>query len=157
MNPSIFSGDAQSAGAGKPMPASKTRGVAQVLDTSIALPRNAGTLQTEVEQMRQSTGTPLATSLRRLLFVWFRVYVRTSKRGKEERVNVGIPIPIPVVGALLRQHLDFAQALKVVGLAHQDPQAAGQYLESCMALELVRVETGNAERDKQELVVVGLD
>ena len=33
----------------------------------------------------------------------------------------------------------------------------GSYLESCMGLELVRVEQNNPDRDYNELVVVGLD
>lgn len=35
--------------------------------------------------------------------------------------------------------------------------AVGRYVESCMALELIRVEEENVERSKRTLVVIGLD
>lgn len=157
MNPSLFGGDAQGQGTGKLVPVGRERTAPRVVDASIVMPDGAGTLQTEVERMRQANGRPLSTTLRRLLFVWLRIYVNSSKRGKQERVNLAIPVPIPLVGAFFPGRVDFTQALKAVNLAHEDPQSAGPFLESCMALELIRVETDYAERDKRELVVIGLD
>ena len=85
--------------------------------------------------------------------------VRSTKRGKVERVTVAIPIPIPLVGIMFPGRLNWNQALQVAALA-DDPERAqdvGQYLESCMGLELVRVEQDHPERQHHELVVVGLD
>jgi len=121
--------------------------------------RGTGALLAQVEQVRASTEATPAKSLRRLLFFWLRVYVRSTKRGKVERVNVAIPIPIPLVGILFPGRLNWNQALQVATLA-DDPEHArdiGEYLESCMGLELVRVEQDHPERQHYELVVVGLD
>ena len=126
---------------------------------SVVPAAGAGTLLAEVEQVRASTAATPARSLRRLLFFWFRVYVRSSKRGKAEHVNVAIPIPIPLVGLLFPGRLSWTQALQVATMA-ADPAAVpdiGPYLESCMGLELVRVEQDHPDRDYRELVVVGLD
>ncbi len=159
MNPSIFGHEAQGRGAGRLMPISKQRDLHRVVDDSLVLPRGAGALTTEVEQMRNATATRVTTTLRRVLFFWLRIYVHSTQdqRGKDERINIAIPIPIPVVGALFKRRLDFTHAVKAVTLAHDNPQEAGRYLESCMAVELIRVETDNAARGKSELVVIGLD
>ena len=138
--------------------AQKARGLDQA-GATVAPTRGAGALLAQVEQVRASTGASPAKSLRRLVFFWLRVYVRSTKRGKVERVNVAIPIPIPLVGAMFPGRLNWNQALQVATLA-DDPDHApeiGQYLESCMGLELVRVEQDHPERQYHELVVVGLD
>lgn len=145
--------------AGKVVPfAQKSRAVDRST-ASVVPAAGAGALLAQVEQVRASTESTPAKTFRRLLFFWFRVYVRSTKRGKAERVNVAIPIPIPLVGLLFPGRLSWNQALQIASMAN-DPQTVpeiGQYLESCMGLELVRVEQDHPERQHHELVVVGLD
>jgi hypothetical protein len=120
----------------------------------------SGTLISQVEQARAATAAPAGRRLRRMFFFWLRVYVNETKRGKEQRVNVAIPIPIPFIGALFGTRLSWDQALTLVRLAdseQEDARAAGRYLESCMALEFVRVEEEDPDREKKQLVVVGFD
>lgn len=91
--------------------------------------------------------------------MWFRVFVRETKRGKVERVNVRIPIPIPVIGALMPLHLSRARALNAVALvgSADDPATEmSDYLESVMGFELVRVDERKGD-DHRSLVVVGFD
>jgi hypothetical protein len=126
---------------------------------TVGATRGSGALLAQVEQVRASSGAPPAKFLRRLLFFWLRIYVHSTKRGKEERVNVAVPVPIPLLAILFPGRLTWNQALKVATLA-DDPERAseiGRYLESCMGLELVRVEQDNPEREQRELVVIGFD
>lgn len=129
----------------------------------LAPPRDAAALAVQAQTLRAAFGRPPATRLRRLLWIWFRVYVRETKRGRQERVNVRIPIPIPLLGALLPARMSGAEALKALALAEDDaggPGGAAQlasYVESWMGFEFVRVEENHPERDQRSLVVVGFD
>lgn len=112
--------------------------------------------------LRRAFARPAATRLRRLLFFWFRVHVRETKNGQLERVNVKIPIPIPLLGALLPGRMSGVQALKALGLSESAPSNEGTaalaaYVESVMGFEFVRVEEHHPERDRHSLVVVGFD
>ena len=113
----------------------------------------------EVRALRDMTAADPSRIVRRLLFLWLRVHVLERKEGRrEERVDVRIPIPLPLVGALFPRSIGWRQALAaiVAGRDAADPSAAMRgYLDSVMALELVRVES--EKRGKYELVVVGLD
>lgn len=128
----------------------------------IAAPRDAAALALQAQSLRVAFARPPATRLRRLLWLWFRVFVRETKRGRVERVNVRIPIPIPLVGALLPGRMSGVQALKALGVADAAPDAAASaelatYVDSVMGFEFVRVEEHHPERDHTSLVVVGFD
>jgi len=117
------------------------------------------TIVDEVRAIQGLTSVDASRFARRLLFLWFRVYVRSRRDGRrEERVDVRIPIPLPLVGALFPRSIGWRQALAALTAAResQDPTATMRTeLDSVMAVELVRVE--NDRRDKHELVVVGFD
>lgn len=119
-----------------------------------------GDLTTQVEAVRNATAAPVLTRVRRLLFLWLRLYVFESKRGQDTRVNLAVPLPVPLVGAAFSSRISWAQAMKLVRLtgdADPDARRAGRYLESCMALELIRVEEEREEIGKTTLVVIGVD
>ncbi|MBI3734354.1 MAG: hypothetical protein HY259_13000 [Chloroflexi bacterium] len=121
---------------------------------------NIGNLQTQVQQIQALTAAPVSRSLRRLVFVWLRIFVYENKRGKESKVNIAIPLPIPVIGAVFRRHLGLGQALKALSLAQSGPNGFREvesYVDSCMGLEFIRVEEISLDREKRELVVIGLD
>ena len=121
--------------------------------------RSVETMAREVESVRTIAATPPSRILRRFAFMWFRVYVRETKWGKVERVNVKFPIPIPLVGALFSPGLSRAKALRAVALAQtsDDPASAvSDYIDSVMGFEFVRVEERKSA-DHHSLVVVGFD
>jgi len=114
----------------------------------------------EIDAIRSIAAQPPTRVVRRFLFVWFRVFVHERKRsGKQERVNVRIPIPIPLVGAFLAPGLSRQRALQALAIAQDadDPaEAVSDYLDSVMGFELVRVEESKGP-DHRSLVVVGFD
>ena len=116
-------------------------------------------LPEQIQQLQAATAASPIRSLRRLLFVWLRIYVNESKRGKGTKVNLAIPLPIPLIGALFSRHLAWNQAARVATLAQDEADYAEieALLESCMGLELIRVEEDKAERGKKTTVVIGLD
>lgn len=121
--------------------------------------RSVETMAREIESVRAIAGTPPSRILRRFAFVWFRVFVRETKHGKVERVNVKFPIPIPLVGALFPPGLSRTKALRAVALAQNsdDPvSAVSDYIDSVMGFEIVRVEERKSP-DVHSLVVVGFD
>jgi len=121
--------------------------------------RSVETLARDIESVRTIAATPPSRILRRFAFVWFRVFVRETKHGKVERVNVKFPIPIPLLGALFPPGLSRAKALRAVALAQNsdDPASAvSDYIDSVMGFELVRVEERKSP-DVHSLVVVGFD
>ena len=110
-----------------------------------------------VRQVRDGSRQPYGTFLRRVLFFWLRVYVcEVYTNGKSKAVNVRIPIPLPLIGAFFQSKLSWSQAFQFI---ERGRRAQGippeRFLESCMALEFVRVYEDKEE--KEELVVVGLD
>jgi hypothetical protein len=113
----------------------------------------------EVHRIQVMTSPGPSRLLRRVLFLWFRVYVRSTREGrKEERVDVRIPIPLPIVGLIFPWRVGWKHALAAVGAAHAGDDAVKSlrtHLESVMALEIVRVE--NERPGKYELVVIGFD
>lgn len=110
----------------------------------------------ETRQLQQISTIPASRSLRRLFFIWFRVYSRETKYGKSQRVNVAIPIPIPFIGTLFARQLSFEQAARMASAARHG-EDLDELLESRMGFELVRVHEANPERGKSQLVVVGFD
>lgn len=129
---------------------------------AVGVERTALALAEQAYTLRRAFARPAATRLRRFLFFWFRVHVRETKRGQLERVNVRIPIPIPLVGALLPGRMSGVQALRALELAEAAPPAESTaalaaYVESVMGFEFVRVEEHQPDRDSHSLVVVGFD
>ncbi len=110
----------------------------------------------QVKELQNLSTIPMGTSLRRLLFVWFRVYVLETKRGKQERVNVRIPLPIPIIGVMFARQLSFQKAAQIAAQARRGEDVS-DLLDSTMGFELIRVEDDHAERNKSTLVVIGLD
>lgn len=113
-------------------------------------------LGAQVKELQDLSSIPAATALRRFLFVWFRVYVLEKKHGKQEKVNVRIPLPIPFVGVMFQRQLSLQKAAKLAAQARRGEDVS-ETLESTMGLEFVRVQEEHPERNKSTLVVVGLD
>jgi hypothetical protein len=101
------------------------------------------------------------TTFRRLLFMWFRVFVfETKANGRVERVNIKLPLPIPLVGAFLSRRMSSRQAMKALAAAEQSPDGFSvieRYMDSNMGFEFIRVEERNPTTGRYELVVVGFD
>jgi len=113
----------------------------------------------EVRSLQDMTAGDASRFARRLLFLWFRVFVLEHRDGrKEQRVDVRIPIPLPLIGALFPRTIGWRHALAAIAAARdaQEPtRAMRSYLDSVMAFEIVRVE--EERPGKRELVVVGFD
>ncbi len=121
--------------------------------------RSVTAMRDEIESVRAIAAQPASKWFRRVIFMWFRVYVHEEKHGKHERVNVRIPIPIPIVGALFPMGLSRQKALKAIAVIEESDeptQAVSEYLDSVMGFEFVRVEEHKSP-DNKSLVVVGFD
>lgn len=121
--------------------------------------RSVTQLNDAVDAVRSLAPIEPTRFARRFLFLWLRVFVRETKRNKVERVNVRIPIPIPVIGAFLPLRLSRTKALKAVALAEMSDEPAAEvsdYLDSVMGFEFVRVDERKGD-DHRSLVVVGFD
>lgn len=111
----------------------------------------------EAKQIQQLSTIPPMRVLRRWIFVWLRVYVNETKHGKSEKVNISIPLPIPLLGATFARQLSFRRAARLANQARRGEIDLDEAIESTMGLEIVRVHEENPERGRSELVVVGLD
>ncbi len=121
--------------------------------------RSVATMRADVDHIRALAAQPASRALRRFIFVWFRVFVLDIKGPKREKVNVRIPIPLPIVGGLFPHGLTRQKALQALAVAESsdDPATAvADYLDSVMGFEFVRVEDRKGP-DRRELVVVGFD
>jgi hypothetical protein len=121
--------------------------------------RSVAGMRSDLDHIRAIAEQPASRALRRFIFVWFRVFVLDIKGPKREKVNVRIPIPLPIVGALFPHRLTRQKALQALALAEssEDPATAvADYLDSVMGFEFVRVEDRKGP-DRRELVVVGFD
>ena len=118
-------------------------------------------LARDVEVLRIASARPPATTLRRLLFVWLRIYVNERKaNGSWERVDLRLPLPIPLLGALLRRRMDAGTAIQALARIEQggDTGAAlARQVEAFTGFELIRVEESKPEQGKASLVVIGID
>jgi hypothetical protein len=113
---------------------------------------NSSELMVQVETVQSLAKAAPAKIGRRALFSWLRIFVHHP--GDGERVNLRIPIPIPLVGLLLPQQPPVNQALRLRNMmvASDDPaKTLETYLDSLMAVEFIRVQ------DDDELVIIGLD
>ncbi|WP_420627227.1 hypothetical protein [Candidatus Leptofilum sp.] len=107
---------------------------------------------TQVETVRSLAKAAPVKIGRRALFSWLRIFVHHP--GDGERVNLRIPIPIPLVGLLLPSQPPVNQALRLRNMMAESDNPAKTletYMDSLMAVEFVRVE------DDDELVIIGLD
>ena len=120
----------------------------------------AGDIVVRAEELRLAEAAGWETQARRLLLVWFRIHVLEREDGKWKGVNIRIPLPIPLLGGLLRRKLTQRQAMKALAMAYQDAEglvALNRYLDSTMAMELIRVEESGDEDEDGTLVVIGFD
>jgi hypothetical protein len=113
----------------------------------------------EIRAVREMTAAGPSTYARRLLFLWFRMFVMQQKDGrKAQRVNMRIPVPIPLVGLLFPRSVGWQQALTAIaaaGDAERPALAMRDALDSVMAFEFMRIE--QEKPGKRQLVVVGFD
>ncbi|MCA9944270.1 MAG: hypothetical protein KC449_12365 [Anaerolineales bacterium] len=113
---------------------------------------SGGELMMQVETVQSLAKAAPVKIGRRALFSWLRIFVHNP--GDGERVNLRIPIPIPLVGLLLPHQPPVNQALRLRNMmvASNDPaKTLETYLDSLMAVEFIRVQ------DDDELVIIGLD
>lgn len=109
-------------------------------------------LMTQVETVQSLAKAAPAKIGRRALFSWIRIFVHHP--GDGERVNLRIPLPIPLVGLLLPQQPPVNQALRLRNMMAESDDPAKTletYMDSMMAVEFIRVQ------DDDELVIIGLD
>ncbi|MCG3140466.1 MAG: hypothetical protein HDKAJFGB_01532 [Anaerolineae bacterium] len=112
----------------------------------------------DAKQLQAISKVPPTRLFRRLFFIWFRVYVRETKHNKTERVNIRIPLPIPIIGAAFSRQLSMQKAAKIAAeLRRGRAVELDELLESEMGYEFVRVHEEHPERGKSELVVIGFD
>ncbi|MDL1896269.1 hypothetical protein FBQ82_08360 [Anaerolineae bacterium CFX7] len=112
----------------------------------------------DAKQLQAISKVPSTRLFRRLFFIWFRVYVRETKHNKTERVNIRIPLPIPIIGAAFSRQLSMQKAAKIAAeLRRGRAVELDELLESEMGYEFVRVHEEHPERGKSELVVIGFD
>ena len=71
-------------------------------------------------------------------------------------LDLRIPIPLPLIGALFQQRLSWSQAYRFFEQSRR-PQGIPpeRFLESCMPLEFMRLYEG--KNDREELLVIGFD
>lgn len=121
--------------------------------------RTVANVQQEAKELQEISTASNARTVRRLLFVWLRIFSYETKWGKAQKVNVGIPIPIPLVGALFGRKISWEQATHLAADPEvaNDPEFYDAYLSSCMSLEFVRFQEYHPERGKKQLVVIGFD
>ena len=109
-------------------------------------------LMVQVDTVRSMAKAAPVKIGRRALFSWLRIFVHNP--GEGERVNLRIPIPIPLVGLLLPSQPPMNQALRLRNMMVESDDPAKTletYLDSLMAVEFIRVQ------DDDELVIIGLD
>ena len=110
-----------------------------------------------VRQVHESSCGAHSTFWRRVLFFWFRIDKYENRSIEKSSVlDLRIPIPVPLVGALFRPGLSWSQAFRFIEQSRR-PQGVPpeRYLESCMPLEFLRLyEDRNG---KEELLVIGFD
>jgi hypothetical protein len=113
---------------------------------------SVGNLQKQVDQIQKLSTAPAGKSIRRLLFMWLRIYVHD--RSDNTRVNLHIPLPIPLLGSVFSRQLSSQKALSLFNeLKHssEPSESLEGYLRSMMGMEFIRVD------DDDTTVVIGLD
>lgn len=110
----------------------------------------------DVREIQTLSETPVLRVLRRFVFVWLRIYVHETNRGKVEKVNISIPLPIPLLGATFARRLSFERAARMAARARRGEDVSDS-IQSSMGLELIRVDDDQPDHGKRSLVVIGLD
>lgn len=139
---------------GERLPVPVASGVVEIVRRD----RSAAALRDDVDHIRAIAGASPSRFLRRVLFMWFRIFVRETRHGKSQRVSVRIPIPTPVVGIFFPAGLPRIKALAALAAVESADDPAGavsDYLDSIMGFEFVRVD--ERKGDHHQLVVVGFD
>lgn len=110
-----------------------------------------------VQEIQETSQQPQSTFWRRILFIWFRLYkYEGMTEGKASTLNLRIPIPVPLVGALFQQKLSWSQAFQFIEQSRRPEGIPPErFLESCMPLEFLRLYEG--KNGKEELLVIGFD
>lgn len=131
------------------------------LSTEGPLTGRRADLARDIEVLQVASARPASTVLRRLLFVWLRIYVNERKAGGSwERVDLRLPIPIPLLGALLRRRMGSGAALQALARIEQSGDtgaALARQVDAFTGFELIRVEESHPEKGKASLVVIGID
>ena len=110
-----------------------------------------------VRQVQEGSRQPSSTFWRRVLFFWFRIYKYECLASEKSSVlDLRIPIPLPLIGAVFQQKLSWSQAFQFIEQGRRpDGIPPERFLESCMPLEFIRFYEG--KNGKDELLVIGLD
>ena len=110
-----------------------------------------------VRQVQEGSRQPNSTFWRRVLFFWLRIYKYECMASEKSSVlDLRIPIPLPLIGAIFQQKLSWSQAFQFIEQSRRpDGIPPERFLESCMPLEFLRLYEGKNE--KEELLVIGLD
>jgi hypothetical protein len=124
-------------------------------------PRSPAELDAQVQQVRSLTTVTPTTVVRRGLFMWLRIFVLEEKAsGKRSRVNMRIPIPLPLIGLLLPWRMSSRQALAVLNQMYESEEGAAlaeRTLAGHTAFEFIHVEESNPKTGAWSYVVMGLE
>lgn len=127
----------------------------------LAPPGSPADLEAQVLQLRALTTMPATTAIRRGLFMWLRIFVLEHKAsGKQSRVNMRLPIPIPLLGLLLPWRMSNRQALALLNQMYDSADGAAlaeRALASHTAFEFIHVEETNPRTGSWNYVVMGLE
>jgi len=141
------------------LPARIPAAVAVRSNDAVAEARDGGQegLPEIVRQVQESSRQPNSTFWRRVLFFWLRIYKYECMASEKSSVlDLRIPIPLPLIGAIFQQKLSWSQAFQFIEQSRRpDGIPPERFLESCMPLEFLRLYEGKNE--KEELLVIGLD
>ena len=145
--------------AGSQLPARSPSAIVVRSDSLIADAWEGGpdALPQIVRQVQESGRQPHSTFWRRVLFFWLRISKCEYKaREKSSVLDLRIPIPLPLIGALFQQRLSWSQAFRFFEQSRRPQKIPPErFLKSCMPLEFMRLYEGRS--DKEELLVIGFD
>jgi hypothetical protein len=115
-------------------------------------------LARQIQTIQATSQQPQSAVWRRALLIWLRIYQWEKIEGsKARRLDLRIPIPLPIIGIFFRRRLTWDQALQALCALRRAPDAEmiEPYLDARMAVEVLRIEEEKGQ--KQELLVIGLD
>jgi len=139
-----------------PAPAVRNPATLYELDSE---PADGDAFAQQIQAIQSVSERPRATTWRRAFLLWLRIYQweKIKDGSKAKRLDLRIPIPVPILGVFLRRRLTWEQALHLLHALRRSSatEMFEPYLDGCMALEVLRIE--EEKNDKQELLVIGLD